>query len=507
MKISNLTISGVALLAGITAITACSSDPDPGTDDDGSGGTGQGGSVVGPGPGPGPGPGAGGSGGGSGDGNDSFAEAQDIALGMDAFGTLEPITSDEDYYKFSAQAGDMLFIDTAAKPDTDPFAAAYPDVVVTVYNSSEQQVAQNDDPYVSRTTNDSQLYYLVPTTGEYYIRVSDCNNVFSGNCFDPVDITNFDYGLRVSLVDPSDPGTAVDDEAGDTVAEAIDLTSEYSEDGAGSGDYFATLAYGTFNDTTDVDVYQIHLPANINFDNALFAGVFLGGPQGTDGSGSTTPMGDVWIQDGGGNILARVDNTVWGTDELEAQQLRAPATADTDYFLFVTHPGDTAGSHDYYYFLHNGLDTNPLEAEAGTVEGTNDLGTGIPEGGPTAGLDTEANGELQSFFVGGNFAFDSASDAFLINVPTGTFTLSVACGAQRSGSGVRGMNVEVFAADGSTSLGAASAAEDATTDLEIQDLDYGSETQIIVNLTNGTNDATVTSRFYQCGVHFVPPTP
>lgn len=432
-----------------------------------------------------------------GDGNDSFDEAVDITPGQDHFDVLDPPDSDADYFKFTAQAGDLLFIDTAAKPESDPFNAAYPDLVVTLYNSSQTKVAENDDPYLVRDTNDSEVWYLVPTTGTYYVRVTDCLNWESGGpdfCADADGIVNHDYGLRVSVLDPADPGTLQDSEGGDDhTSSPNDFGPEYTEQTAGSGNYFATVAYGTFNDNTDVDVFEINLPDNISFDNRLFGAIFIQGPEGPNGIGTTNNIGDAWITAADGTtVLAQIDHTI-GIG-VESRELRAPMNASDTYYLWVAHPGGAAGANDFYIFNHNGTDSNPQETD----------GAGENDAAPGELLTTMANGQLQSTFIGGDMN-DGDTDRFYVAVPGGfNGTVSIACGALRSGSGAI-LNVAVQDQTGAALTAAVTETED--DDLVITNLDPGTATEIRLVLTQAGTQAGVTSRFYQCGLHFVPPAP
>jgi hypothetical protein len=416
---------------------------------------------------------------------------------MDAFGTLEPADTDEDFYKFSAQQGDLIFIDTAAKPDADPFSDAYPDLVITLYDGSENQVAQNDDPYLVRDTNDSQLWYYVPATGDYYVRVSDCLKEFgSESCAGPETIVNHDYGLRVSLIDPADDGVVEDGEAGDTENEANTMEFVENTDTATAGDYYASINFGTFNDDTDVDVYSFAMPGGAIAEERLFGAIFIQGPEGIDGMGTTNNIGDAWITEADGTtIISQIDHTL-GIGA-ESRELRAPMTAGMQYYLWVAHPGGGAGSNDFYIFNSNATDSNPQEAG----EPNNDLGT-------EETVATMANGELQSGFIGGilDSGVGDTADRFQIAVPGGLMagsTLSVACGAIRSGSGlILGVTVQDDADDSDL---AALTTESEDEDLVLTDVDITGVTAVNVILTPESSQANVTSRFYQCGFHFVPP--
>jgi hypothetical protein len=74
------------------------------------------------------------------------------------------------------------------------------DLVITIFDSSKTQIAQNDDPF-PRDTQDSKLYTVLPEDGDYYIKVEEfCETDLSGgNC--PADYFDgiFEYGYAVNV--------------------------------------------------------------------------------------------------------------------------------------------------------------------------------------------------------------------------------------------------------------------------------------------------------------------
>ncbi len=494
MKASYLTLGAVALTIGLVSNIGCSVETIEG-DTGGAGGSGgAGGMQVGPGPGPGPGPGAGG--GGAGDGNDSFAEAVNLPLGMDVLDNLDPVGTDSDYFSMTLSAGDLLTIDSAAKPENDPFNPAYPDLVLSLYDSGENKVAENDDPYLVRDTNDSRLWYRVPADGTYYLRVTDCINWEDGgpdNCSPAADITETQYGIRATVLDPAEQGTIVDSEGGSDIASANDFTPEYTPQGM-PGTYFASVAYGTFTDNSDIDVYKIHLPDDISVEGDLFGAIFIQGLAGPSGIGTTANLGQAWMtMSDGTTVLSRIDHSVGVGLGMPSRDLRAPMAADTDYYLFVQHPGGPAGANDFYIFNHNGTGSNELEDDtANDAAGLGQVLTPV------------ANGDLTSAFISGD-VLDGDTDRFSFAVPNGfTGTVSVACGAVRSGSG---LILDVAVKDEAGAALATPVTESEAADLIITDIDPGTASSIVIELTQGGTQSDVITRFYQCGFHQVPPAP
>ena len=506
MKFSYLTYAAVAILGASVAVAGCNGDTQ--NDDDGSGGTGGSG-----GQGPGPGPGAGGMD--PGDGNDSFEEAEGIQFDTDVFATLEPPGTDEDYYSFTLQAGDVIFVDTAAKPENDAFNPAFPDLVVTIYDEGETKVAENDDPYLSRTTNDSQVIYRAATAGTHYVRVTDCINWDLGgpdNCAPADGITTPDYGLRVSLVDGAEAGSVEDAEGGNDQNTSPNVVANTEWVSNPAGNFFAIQNYGTFANETDVDVFEITIPATATLDNRAFAAIFIWGPEGPNGIGTTNNIGDAWVTNAAGDIVAQIDHRLGhdvGPDDppLEARDLQWPIsenfptdtypTVNPTYFVHVEHPGGGTGNNDWYSFNLNAVGANPQETPQNDTD--NDAGAGVT----LTTAPNPQNADLDSAFIGGDLA-DGNEDRWSVDTTGHTGTFSVACGALRSGSGAV-LTIEVLNEAGASIAGPMTETEDE--DFAITDIDLAGATLATVVLSGATPQENVTSRYYSCGIHKVAPMP
>jgi hypothetical protein len=430
-----------------------------------------------------------------GDGNDGFDEAQAIRLGVDVLGnTLEPADTDEDYFSFTAQAGDLLFVQADGTSGGDPFSSAHPDVVLTLYDDGEQQVAQNDDPYRAPSGHNPELWYRAPVTGTYFIRVTDCLNAGLGGtkiCSPADGITNHDYTLLASVLDEADSGLIEDAEGGDDNATSPN-TIDYP---VGLPGFFRAHAWGTFNDVTDVDVYAVDLPDDVEayVTNAVYGTFGIYGPEGSDGIGTTRNVGLAWVEDDSGNVLARIDHSQTSPTQPHARAVRVPMAVDAQYWFYVQHPGGGAGTNDFYIFNHDATDSNPPESEP------NDS-IDAP-----ATLVTQSNGELASAFIQGDQGVVSASDDYYrVDVPADLEQFSAVCAAQRVGSGLRALTITVYAGSDQSVLDT-SGPEGETVDLSVSDIDVMGETFVVVGITSGTPSADVLSRFYECGFHFSSP--
>ncbi|HEX2747349.1 MAG TPA: PPC domain-containing protein, partial [Verrucomicrobiales bacterium] len=105
--------------------------------------------------------------------------------GDGAFGGV-PSNGDVDFFKLSANAGQTIQLDLKNASDNDDFDSA-----VGLYNSAGLLVARNDD--VGNGNRGSKINYVVPSSGDYYVCVSNWLDVAGGT-----DDTNF----------PTDPNTA-----------------------------------------------------------------------------------------------------------------------------------------------------------------------------------------------------------------------------------------------------------------------------------------------------------
>jgi hypothetical protein len=137
------TIGAVSMVAA-----GCGDDPIEVEDDQGQGGTGAGMTsttttvpVVST---------STGMGGMGSDGNDSFDEARQLDLNMEIQDQIDS-TTDVDYFVFTVAQEESLLIFLDAKPDNDPFADGYVDTVVTLYDSNQQQIAEDDGPIPRNT--------------------------------------------------------------------------------------------------------------------------------------------------------------------------------------------------------------------------------------------------------------------------------------------------------------------------------------------------------------------
>jgi len=475
----------------------CSSDIN--TDDESDGGAGGSASTeAGPGVTVSVGVGVGGSGvggGSQGDGNDSFEEAQDVTIGMQFSGSLDPET-DYDYYKFSSPlAGQALYISTDAKPNDTPFADGYADLVISLYDSEQNKIAENDDP-IPRDTQDSELFTVLPAAGDYYLRVGDfCHwseTEQSTPCPTPQVIDFPQYGVRIDPVTTENFPSFTSEEDGDTAL-------NYAPASPG---YYAALVLGTSDDASEVDTYTFTVPADVEVTQGRSTARFDMFPAGPLGNGSSAATGKIWVTLAGStDKIAEIDATM--ADPTFGLTLNMPATFGTvDYEVHHQAADGFSDTNPFHYFFHSFGGSNDVEAD----EAGNNMKTGAESFAP--GMST---GGSDGFFVAGDFLDTDDVDWFELDL-TGngitadsTYTIGGACSATRIGSGAT-VQFSVEQDDGTVVHSATeTAAESANFGDDGKPFPSGTVDSLFLKVETTAQSADVSGAYYQCGVVFIAP--
>ena len=408
----------------------------------------------------------------------------------------DPLVS-ERWFKFTGKAGDVVFLQTDAKPTSDETDPTYPDLVVTVYDDKKVQLARNDDPAQiagQPHVNDSELWTVLPKDGTYFLQVQECNAVFgTTSCSDATEITNYDFAIGVGIIakDPAEnPNFTFEAEPNNDTAGAT--PGLYAK--GTNGNYYISQIYGGFSSATDVDVYKLDVPSDLvaltNGDHAVLG--FSALPGGTDGNGSTAQLGAMRLVDADDltNDYALLDLANAGdTAGLGLEPSIPPTQLGKSYYLFVQRPANaTAGANDFYIVWHYAFSSNPREAD--------ETGNDTPAGAEAL-TDVVPPNLVAQYFVEGDLSSATDLDHYSFAVPAAAKKVSVFCGGQRSGSGVRDLKVEVL--NGATSVGSTTEAVDKDAYLQSLTIPTG-VTSLTLKISGGTPDAKVTSRFYRCGI-------
>jgi len=428
--------------------------------------------------------------------------------------SLEPVEEDEDFFTFEGTAGQIIILFGDAKPDEDPFADGYPDLVFTLFNADGTQIAENDDP-IPRNTQDSTLYTVLPEDGQYCVRVMDfCrwSDLKGQPC--PTEQVIEEPGFRVTVgeLDPEADTVVLHDEATEPTP------MEYGKDEASTiGAYFTTVVAGEYTDADDVDTFTFTIPTDLPCNaqgekcidlaamgderTSAYVEIF---PTGDVGNGSTVPTGKVWITDAAANKIGEVDGSK--VDPTFGLTLNPPVTHGQPYTLHVQAPaGSMVGTNPFYFLIHYGGGSNPLEQETLAAMATNDtVATAEPMGAsPTTGGGT-------GYFIAGTLFNDGDVDFYTFDNAAlqASDVVFATCSGQRSGSAIRGLKVTVLDDAGATTIGAAPA-ETAENESTLGDagatIPPSTVSMVLKVETEGAADSTITGRYYQCGVAFGTP--
>ncbi|MBI4704711.1 MAG: hypothetical protein HY744_26715 [Deltaproteobacteria bacterium] len=438
--------------------------------------------------------GTGGEAGQPGDGNESFAEAQDVTIGdKEGFsGELDPVDTDYDYYKFAGKKGQVLFFLADAKPDDDPYADGYPDLVITLYDSDKQQIAENDDP-IPRNTQDSQLYTVLPDDGDYYVRVGDFCLWLEGqgdSCPPGVaEVTEPGYTVWIIELDPAEEGNVSEAEG----------AMEYKANP--NGGYYASAAWGTFGKKDEVDTFTFSVPKDAPVNDGRATAYIEVYPSGSTGNGSTVPTGDVSIVDPETKeTIGLLDATK--VDVTFGMSLSTPVAFGKSYELKVSpEAGKDPGSNPFYFVLHYAGGSNPIETdEKGNDDPLNKVEK--PE------LQQSSNGVPVYWFAGDiiNGATDLDHYVLSLSGVDQSLELRGGCFAQRIGSGLRKMKFSLLKGKDQSVIKAMTENPDKDEGFVAGDepgLPFPTnEKELIFKVEAGSQDDVVKGTYYSCYLGF-----
>lgn len=406
--------------------------------------------------------------GGMGDGNDSFAEADPLVLGEANGARINP-AGDLDYYSFEGTEGDWMAIFTEADMTVDP----YLDTVITLYDGSMNQIAENDDR-LPRADTDSEILIRLPATGTYYVLVQEFSS-WDGNpdpMATPEGGLDFTYELTVTTLDPMLSQVNIDEEPGDDVATAPQM---------GRNGTFGLFA-GTWDDASDVDVWSFVMARNPNPN-------FYVMPIGPDGYGASSMPATMWVtSDDGSEIIAQITPTGDGLFAFDPS-LPSPGT-----FNVHIESGEAGGWYVVKSFIGG---DNPPEME----EATN--------GDPSTPEMLDFQPDEQDMNTDEAFVLADLpmgdTDYYAIATTAGD-VVNVSCGSRTSGSGILDLMVEVTSADGMTVHGMATETE--TDNAFIENLSLPAAGDYRVRLTRGAQRMVggqpVTGDWVRCGMRVGP---
>lgn len=389
-------------------------------------------------------------------------------------GTIDP-AGDIDYYTFDVSAGDWVGLIVSANPDGDPGLL---DSVITLYDETgATQLAGNDDSVTSGSV-DSELYYHSTEDQTLCVSITDYSDEGDSAFTYDLAVLPIDFDLYDEFNEDTEPN--------DDTAAAQTLTTT----DAGTDQVFTRVA-GILDSDTDADVYQFDTPANTAAATWSFT------PSDTDGYGSTSSTGIVRIYDSDETtVLAELDQ------QAGSSGFFLPLAPTTTYYVEVNAPaGGALGSNPFY--VQNLVTSTTINPQEMDDTANNDAAT-AEVATPIAG-----NG-IVSHYIGGTLSGASDTDWWSFDATAGD-SIALACSSWRIGSGVRDATVSVF----EDPMGSALQTE---TENEAEDLLWSDTTTATMSpvpvsttathyfrIEASTFDATVTGRYYSCGIHVLSP--
>jgi hypothetical protein len=464
------------------------------------------------------GPGGSGGSGGAASTNHSFATATPITIDSTTptMATLETPTT-PDFYSFSGTKGDTIVIQAIAAglamPATNNADGAIIDTVVTLYDSTMTQIAQDDDGW-PRFDTDSTLYTVLPSTGMFYIEVQDCNGWATTQkgaaCAMANGIMTFDYELAFFSAKNLLGGTPEGTNGGNLTPPTAAVATFVLPSNSTTPPYLPVTLYNQVSATTQIDAFEVDTKTDADMGNTTTGSrprldVFVQ-PSGTvNGNGSTTPPGQIWVSstlDITGTNLGSIDGANYGEgDEIVKASngpadLSLPITLGTKYWVFVAHAA-ALSTNDFYFGVTYGetFYGNQLEVEPNDTAAQANV------------LTVQANADKTfSYFSDGDISNSGADvDWYSFAVPgTANKFVQGSCAAVRSGAGLQGFTYGLYAADGTTPIG--------TPVTEGSDKDYSlaktaipaGTTTILLKLTATGQDPVNLGMSYRCGVTLSP---
>lgn len=259
----------------------------------------------------------------TGDGNEGFGSAENLPWGVSA-GLRRVIGTpgDRDYFRFEAEAGEWLWVQTEGNEDRDP---AKIDTVVTLFDPQQRQIARSDDLYPAANQN-SRIWTRIASSGTHYLEVQDYSTFGNGP---PRGSDQLTYTVWIRRPDPTNAFVVEDAELGDD-AQAASTEPEYTQ--------ASLLVLGTFDRPGDVDVFRFPVRATggLNLLTAVM-------PQGADGYGATDLPAQVRVQRARDGARLAIS-----APPIEGAQVYPPVAAGEDVELWVEHRGPSLGANPFY---------------------------------------------------------------------------------------------------------------------------------------------------------------
>lgn len=404
--------------------------------------------------------------------NDTIEEASCLPYGQVLSANIGG-DKDVDYYKLMGMKGDAVVLDYGLD-----FAQ------VAILGPSQQVIVDNDFDYGQPTMN-HRMVTILPEDGTYWVRIEDA---WSSSVLP--------YVLEVKRLDEGSPTYAF--EAAGTVTDtnngspgSNNVAVKYEKDPVYGG-YMISTVYGVFDDQSDVDVFELSIPANAASEPAVAS--FYPWPPGVHGNGSEVGAGRISIIDGIDlSTVAALDLSA-GVQRISGRgpRIQAPLALAKTYYLQVERTAPGPLGRDFYFIDHDTTSAYDWEH----IESQSPF-----NGQPTTAEDLGQGSTFSYNDILGNLEPALTDiDYFKIGIPTNAQTFDIGCWASRIGSGIQGIHVDVYG-ESNTQTPAFSA--DETEYAKTMSLSLlGSDTTLLFRVSAIGQDPSVTGTYYWCNYTF-----
>ncbi len=390
------------------------------------------------------------------------------------------------WYTFDGDAGDVIGVVLNSAQASSPYDPQIIDTVIEVWYGGKPIAANDDNPEGS--DNDSFLITMLPQSGTYYVKVSECWDWLAANpnpnlsCAAPQAKSQTDFAVvLLNNAQLSPPFAQAESEPNDVKTAANLVTYETNS----QGKYLISSLVGQLASSDKGDWYALQPPSDVPVTEGRATAYFTTWTPGLPlGTGSSLTSMTASLVDATGAVVAQLTS--------DAPRLSVPVKLGTKYYLQLS-AGQSSGSGKPFYVVdHYTGGSNPLEKQE---QANNSLATAEPLATPVAGA-----GGSKVAYIGGDL-IDQGSDVdyFSVAVPSGLNKLSVYCGAASTGSGLQGFSVSVLNSAGQPVSGG-SGTESGDTLVLTKVAVSGSK--ILVKLSATGQNPSVTGTFYQCGFVF-----
>jgi hypothetical protein len=449
--------------------------------------------------------GTGGAGGGAGDNHD-FAGAIPVDVNA-ANGTAATLVDamTKDFYKFSGKKGDRLTFVARAQSLVQGGTGddnTIVDTVVTVYDSKQQPIAQDDDAW-PRFGRDAQLFTILPEDGDYYVSVEDCNSALGPNHCAPADgIQTFDYELDIYTTDKlAAPEAWAGSGQDGTPAKAVEVTYKVPQGGK-AGAYGISIIDGSFGAKGETHVFSFTPPkdATVDASQRPHAELWVQPISSTNGDGSTSNV-NVWVVDSANanTVIAKVQQKNYSDGDNASNgpiAMSVPVTLGNTYYLYVQSDAAQSNPTTDFYFA----ETYVGSFYYGTAEASPDANDDIAK---AEALSTPANVDPGSYFIDGDISKAGTDvDNYEMEVPADADQVSLYCSAERAGSGLRGFTASILGADMKTVITTGTEAADADFAEAGKSITAGANAKAYLVVKADQQDAAVAGTYYHCSVFF-----